>query len=235
MCYSNSSTSSNLQLGKLYQKKINDLPEFEPVYHINAFNFPNWRIISNEENIQLMHWGLVPHWFNGTNPETIASKTLNARIETIHEKASFKTLINRNRCIIPSSGFFEYQHLGSEKIPFYIKPTHDEVFSMAGLYDEWVDRSTGALKRSFTIITTEANELMAKIHNTKRRMPLMLSLTDVTAYLNPQHDLRQFSPIPHEEMNAFKIDKRIIQSPLSNVPDVQQAIVDNIGIQTQLF
>ena len=63
----------------------------------------------------------------------------------------------------------------------------------------------------------------------------MLSLTDVTAYLNPQHDLRQFSSIPHEEMNAFKIDKRIIQSPLSNVPEVQQAIVDNIGIQTQLF
>jgi putative SOS response-associated peptidase YedK len=182
-----------------------------------------------------MHWGLVPHWFNGNNPETIASKTLNARIETIHEKASFKTLINRNRCIIPSSGFFEYQHQGREKIPFCIKPTNDEVFSMAGLFDEWLDRTTGELSRSFTIITTEANELMAKIHNTKQRMPLILSITDVTAYLNPQNDISQFSPIPQEEMNAFKIDKRIIQSPFSNVPDVQQAVVDNIGIQTRLF
>jgi putative SOS response-associated peptidase YedK len=122
MCYSNSSTSSNETLGKFYQREIVTLPSAEPTYYANGFTFPSWRIITHEPQIKRMQWGLIPSWYSGVSPIDIAIKTLNARIETLSEKASFKRLVSTQRCIVPSSGFFEFQHKGAEKIPYFIYP-----------------------------------------------------------------------------------------------------------------
>ena len=119
MCYSNSSTSSNETLGKFYQREIVTLPTAEPTFYANGFTFPSWRIITHEPQIKRMQWGLIPGWYRGESPMNIASKTLNARVETLSERASFKRLISTNRCIVPSSGFFEFQHKGKEKIPYF--------------------------------------------------------------------------------------------------------------------
>jgi len=235
MCYSNSSTSSNVQLGQIYNRKIDQLPDYQPVFYANGFNFPLWRIITHELEIQEMQWGLIPNWYKGTDPKEIRTKTLNARIETLQEKASFKSLINRNRCIIPSTGFFEFQHQGKEKIPYFIHPVHSSVFSMAGLFDEWLDQQTGEIIRSFSIITMAANAFMAKIHNSKQRMPLILNINDVEAYLRAKNPITAFFPIDEKEMTGHKVDKNRLLSSSSNIPEVQQAIVDNIGIQTRLF
>jgi putative SOS response-associated peptidase YedK len=235
MCYSNSSTSSNETLGKIYSKKIDELPQQEPCFFASGFTHPEWRIVTKAPSICLMKWGLIPHWYQGMQPNEIANKTLNARVETLHEKVSFKKLVNSNRCIIPSNGFYEFQHQGSNKIPYFIYPTRDEIFSMAGLYDEWVNQSTGELMRTFTIITTEANELMAEIHNQKKRMPLLLDANSMNDYLAGITEIPSIPVFKSTELSAHKVDNRLIFSNNPNTALVQHPFVDNIENQTRLF
>ena len=235
MCYSNSSTSSNETLGKIYSKKIDELPPQKPCFYANGFTHPTWRIITKAPSISLMKWGLIPHWFQGMLPNEIANKTLNARVETLHEKASFSKLTKTNRCIIPSNGFFEFQHHGSNKTPYFIYPTKDHIFSMAGLYDEWINRSTGELVQTFTIITTEANELMAEIHNQKKRMPLLLDANLIDDFLTGTKEIASIPALNTTELNAHIVDKGLIFSNNPNTPLVQQPFVNNIENQTRLF
>jgi putative SOS response-associated peptidase YedK len=235
MCYSNSSTSSNETLGKIYNKKIEELPQREPCFLASGFTHPEWRIVTKDPSIRLMKWGLIPHWYQGIQPNEIANKTLNARVETLHEKVSFKKLVNSNRCIIPSNGFFEFQHQGSNKIPYFIYPTRDEIFSMAGLYDEWVDQSTGEFTRTFSIITTEANELMAEIHNQKKRMPLLLDANYTNDFLAGTIEITSIPVFKSTELSAHKVDNRLIFSNNPNTALVQHPFVDNIENQTRLF
>ena len=232
MCYSNSSTSSNETLGKFYQREIGTLPSAEPSYYANGFTFPSWSIITLEPQIKRMQWGLIPSWFRGESTINIASKTLNARVETLSEQASFKELISTNRCIVPSSGFFEFQHKGKEKIPYFIYPIDTPLFSMAGLYDEWLNRETGEIIQSFTIITTIANPLMEVIHNHKKRMPLILDQSQIQPFLHGEDNIKGYSSRSYEAMQAHKVDKHILFSQTANIPAVQHPIVDNIGQQT---
>lgn len=236
MCYSNSSSSKNVELSKKYKKKVNaDLSE-EPVFYASGFSFPNWRIVTKEDEIKSMHWGLIPHWFKDADPNKIAAMTLNAQAETVHEKASFRSVVGKKNCIIPSSGFFEWRTEGKEKIPYFLKPAFDPVFSMAGIYDEWVDRTTGEILRTFSILTCPANEVMAHIHNTKKRMPVLLSEEDLDPWLDGALDTRKLIiPSPSEWIQPVQISKKIILSDHANTLDVQKEVASQIGFQGSLF
>jgi putative SOS response-associated peptidase YedK len=236
MCYSNSSTSSNLELSKRFEKKTNLLVDYKPIYYNNAFLFPEWRIITSETEIQNMQWGLIPHWYKGTNWKEMASKTANARIETAHEKISFKFLLSKQRCIIPSNGFFEWQHVGKLKRPYFIYPTQESIFSMAGIYDEWTDLSTGEIKKSFSIITTEANELLAEIHNMKKRMPLILNKQNEASWLNGEATLNDFNlTFDASKMGHHSVNTKLLLPENTHLSIVQQKYVDNNDIQVSLF
>jgi len=103
--------------------------------------------------------------------------TLNARIETLDKKPSFKNIVN-NRCLIIVNGFYEWQHVGSSKIKYEIG-FNNELFALAGLYDHWADTKT------YTVVTTEAQGVMKEIHNTKLRMPFALySQNEMSAWLH---------------------------------------------------
>lgn len=107
---------------------------------------------------------------------SIRKHTLNARIETIHEKPSFRAYV-RNRCIIPAEAFYEFQWLdskGKQKRKFKLHFDHLPLFTFAGLWSTWTNPETAELIHSFTILTKEATGLMAEIHNSKKRMPLIL-------------------------------------------------------------
>ena len=132
MCYSNSSTSTNVQLAAKYVKKIPFNLTENQVFFASGFTFPVWRIITKNDEIIPMQWGLIPNWFQDSDFQKIASMTLNAKVETAEEKPSFKKLVGSKHCIVPSSGFFEWQHQGKEKIPYFIYPANG-IFSMAGL------------------------------------------------------------------------------------------------------
>lgn len=119
--------------------------------------------------IQLLNWGLVPAW---SRDPAAGPKPINARAETLAEKPSFRQLLGRRRCLVLADSFFEWQATPAGKVPHRILLRDEQPFAFAGLWDEWLDRSTGELHPTFTIITTESNALMASIHN---RMPVILS------------------------------------------------------------
>jgi putative SOS response-associated peptidase YedK len=222
MCYSNSSTSKNIDLAKRYKKAIDSIPEKQPTYFASAFTFPIWRIITKENDIKLMRWGLVPAWFRGVNEFEMAKTTFNARIETLSEKASFKSLIKRSRCIVSSTGFFEWKHENKQKIPHFIYPTNDSVLSLAGLYDSWMNPNSNEILNSFTIITSEANDFMAEIHNSKKRMPLILNANDEESWLNGEDEIKDFQLNSKPNLDAFPVDSKILISPEPNVLEAQR-------------
>lgn len=235
MCYSNSLSSNVLQLESIYRKGTAHLKDFSPIFVQSGFTFPIWPIITAETNFIPMHWGLVPSWFRGTEPMEMARKTLNARVETLNDKASFKHLVQHQRCIIPSTGFFENQTIETHKKPFFIFPKNGVFFHMAGLYDLWTDVATRQTYHSFTVITTEANAMMADIHNTKKRMPLMLPEEQLDSFLQGKESIGSYAPLSEEQMSCHPINKRIFTSSDNNVPSVQHRVEDNIGRQGLLF
>ncbi|MCF8415346.1 MAG: SOS response-associated peptidase [Crocinitomicaceae bacterium] len=236
MCYSNSSTSSNVQLAERYKKQVLNNLQAGPVFYAQGFTFPNWRIITADAEIQSMKWGLIPSWFKGVDSNEIASMTLNAKIETAHDKASFKHLIDSKRCIIPSTGFFEWKTIGKEKVPYFIYPNDDSVFSMAGIYDTWVHPSSGSIQNTFSMLTCTANPLMAEIHNTKKRMPVILSKDQEENWLqgNLNSEILEL-PFPDKFISAHQISKKIINNKQANVPEVLLPFENQVFVQGILF
>jgi len=153
------------------------LYDFDFNYFYRAFSNPLIPVIAQEDSsrVQLMQWGLIPAWSRDRKEaERIRKGTYNARSETLHEKPSFKEPLNRGRCLIIAGGFFEWQHINQVKIPWYISLDQGRAFAFAGLCDTWRDPLSGEISKSCSLITTKANPLMEKIHNTKKRMPVIL-------------------------------------------------------------
>lgn len=135
--------------------------------------------------IEPMRWGLVPVWAKDVN---IGYKMINARAESLFERPVWLAALKHNRCLIPASGFYEWNLLTDlkQKQPWFIKPKDQELFAFAGLYA----RNTSALGSelwSYSIITTEPNKEMASLHN---RMPVILQPADEAAWLEPSLDDR---------------------------------------------
>jgi putative SOS response-associated peptidase YedK len=180
-------------------------------------------IHKEKKELVLMKWGLVPHWVSDVNK---ARPSINARAETLNEKTSFKDLLKNNRCLVPASGFFEWKKEGSKRIPFYLHLPKCPLFAFAGLYDYQVDPQ-GNLFGSYTIITVEPNDLIAKIHD---RMPSILlpDLEDRWLSKNPldETDLKELLvPFPPEDISMYPVsslvnspdadDKRVIRPMIS--------------------
>lgn len=165
MCFYSKQTKEALKLEKRFKAKVVQLELFAKSNLFNGFEHPETPVITNEDlsQIQMIHWGLLPHWADESFNK---SQTLNAKIETLHQKPSFKNII-QNRCIIIVDGFYEWQHLGKQKIKYEIG-FNNELFALAGLYDEHDGY------KSYTVVTTEAQGIMREIHNTKLRMPFAL-------------------------------------------------------------
>ena len=185
MCFHSKQTKSAQEVENRFNAKIERTELFQSIEDNNGFNFPKNPIITNEKPniIQHYNWGLIPSW---AIDDDIKKLTLNARIETINEKPSFKNSINK-RCLVIANGFYEWQWLdskGKNKIKYEIGIGNDELFAFAGLYSQWINTITGEIKDTYTIVTTQANELMAEIHNTKKRMPIILKPEDEEKWLN---------------------------------------------------
>jgi len=176
MCYQTKITKKKEKLEEHFKAKLLDLDDFIPKTIFKAFDFPKTPVITNEkpEQIQLYQWGLIPNW---ADMDWNRNYTLNARIETLDQKGSFKDITN-NRCLIIVNGFYEWQHINNSKIKYEIG-FQDSLFALAGLYDQNENTKT------YTIVTTKAKGIMSKIHNTKLRMPFALqSKNEMDSWLN---------------------------------------------------
>jgi putative SOS response-associated peptidase YedK len=127
-------------------------------------------VLDGEHNeLELMEWGFIPHW---SKKQHTGYSMINARIETLLEKPTYKHPFKTHRCIIPASGFYEWQKTESGKQPYYITRSNQPILGFAGLYDIWEDKEHGGkIIKSYTIITTKACGIMTQIHD---RMPVVL-------------------------------------------------------------
>lgn len=158
--------------------------------------------------VVLLRWGLVPASAKGP---AIGAKLINARGETVDERPAFRDAFKRRRCLVPMQGFYEWQKAGGGRIPHYIRLLNAEIFAAAGLYEIWPGKDGAAPIESFTIITTEANEMVGKLHD---RMPVILAERDHAAWLDPKNDegnavKKLLCPYPAEEMRAYPITARV--------------------------
>ncbi len=202
---------------------------FEPVHHVSGFTFPLMPVVLSAPapEIRLFRWGLIPSWTSGTEQAgKIRSMTLNARSESAFEKPSFRKPILSRRCLVPADGFFEWQEKDNRKIPWFIRVKNQELFSFAGLWDAWED-SPGQTVYTYSILTTEANPMMAEIHNTKKRMPLILSPEDESRWIDRNtaaEEIRKLMmPFPMEEMESWTIGRLITtRGANTNTPEVKR-------------
>lgn len=201
---------------------------WQPMYHADGFAFPAMPVITQEEpgKINLFHWGLIPHWVKTrTAASQLRMQTLNARSESIFEKPSFRSSIHHQRCLVIANGFFEWMDFQKKKYPHYVYLDDHALFCFAGIYSHWTDKETGEHLSSFSIITTDANPMMSRIHNLKQRMPVILNSNQYKEWLQPdlpREEIEKFlRPFPDQGMQNHTISKLITsRSQSSNVPEV---------------
>lgn len=232
MCFHNSQTKKALELKNRYKVLVDQIMEYPELYHENGFNHLPRPVITAEhpDAFELYRWGLIPFWTKtATDAAKIQNQTLNAVSETVFEKPSFRHSIASRRCIIPSTGFFEWMHIGKTTYPHFIRLKSETIFSMAGIYEHWTDKETGQVYRTYAILTCPANPLMEKIHNQKKRMPVILPREIekewLNANLNKQELIDFFKPYPEEDMEAFTISRMITKRGVNtNVPEIMNPI-----------
>jgi putative SOS response-associated peptidase YedK len=151
-------------------------------------------------------WGLVPHW---ARDPSIGQKLANARGESLDRKPAFRDAFRHWRCLVPASGYYEWQSAGRTKQPWYMQPRDAPLFALAGLRAVW--QSAHGTVHTVSLITTTPNSLTARIHD---RMPLLLAPEDHAAWLDPANgDLASLKglirPYPVERMTARAVDARV--------------------------
>jgi putative SOS response-associated peptidase YedK len=188
----------------------------------NAAPTQNLPVKTNSEPhvINFYRWGLVPFW---AKDESIGSKLINARAETVSIKPSFKNSLKSRRCLVISDGFFEWKKMAGLKQPYRVTLKNEDLYAYAGLWDIWKDTQGNAVN-SFTIITTDANELVSELHN---RMPVILNREDEALWLDNHAEtgdlLNLLKPFPSELMTKFPVST-LVNSPLNNSPDIIKRI-----------
>ncbi|MFL5766089.1 MAG: SOS response-associated peptidase [Bacteroidia bacterium] len=222
MCYKKNQQATAEELEKRYKATLFH-EEYKQFHNLSGFNptvlpiaeYPKLPVLTaeNQEEFTFMQWGLLPFWTPQDKAKTFAINNLNAKAETLLEKKSFAPSVKSKRCIIPVTGFFESREVNKINYPYFIHLKNEKIFSLAGIYDSWKDPESGKSILSYSVITCEANPLMAKIHNKKLRMPVILSATLERSWIAPEISNEEIAhllrPLDDSLMEANTIDKKI--------------------------
>src|SRR4029077_1941175 len=154
-------------------------------------------------------WGLVPAWWSKPLKE-LKLATFNARAETVTTKPFFREAFKRKRCLIPVSGYYEWQDTPGGKQPWYFTPRDGSpALTVAGLWDEWTDRGTGQPLKSCTMIITEPNDFVAEVHD---RMPVLLTEKHFDPWLSGEAGVELLKPAPNDLLQKWPVSKRVNSS-----------------------
>lgn len=203
MCFFSKQSKDAITVEKRFNAAIDQKDLFAPREFINGFTFPLTPVITNESPSRISHlqWGLIPFW---AKDDSIKKYTLNAKIETIRKKPAFRSSVNK-RCLVIADGFYEWKWLdakGKKKQKYLVTRPGNELFAFAGIWSEWTREETGEIIRSYSILTTGANELMSEIHNSKKRMPVVLTPEFETGWLTGE---------PVERFNTIDPDLNAVE------------------------
>ena len=184
---------------------------FAPSYNVCPQSFqPVVRLEpeSGERELTVMRWGLVPFWARDAK---IGFSTINAKAETVPTGPSFREAWRRRRCLVPAEWFYEWQKVDEKnKQPYAIAMKDDSMFAFGGLWERWKDKATGKELQTYTVITTDPNELLEPIHN---RMPVIVARKDYERWMasaDPaQLPVDLLKPYPAEEMKVWKVSSAV--------------------------
>lgn len=231
MCYYKQDTALQHELEVYYEAAFHAI--YTPHFFENGFDFKPGPVIAQArpKEFQFFSWGLVPWWTKSREEANqIRVRTLNCISEESFEKSAFRDSIRERRCLIPCTGFFEWRWFkgGKEKYPYFIRLSDQTLFSLAGVTSEWNDKSTGETLHTYSVLTTRANPLMEKIHNSKKRMPVILPREYEKDWLNPDLTkddiLALCEPVPDTRMDGYTISKMLTDRKVDNkdVPAVMK-------------
>ncbi len=209
-----------------------------PIHHATGFQHPRLFIYTDKAPYEptVATWGLVPHWVKDRiQQKKIWNNTLNARGETIFEKPAFRTAATNYRCIIYVDGFYEHHHFKGKTYPYFIHKKDGNPIVFAGLWSQWNDPDTGEQLCTFSIVTTEANPMIAKIHNNPKlqgpRMPLILPEGIENKWLIPIEDDVDIKAIqelihsyPDEELETYTVNRLRGKEYKGNIPEICQKV-----------
>ena len=177
-----------------------------PFQEVKVTNFaPTMEMpIIIENQVVNMKWGLIPSW---SQNKSFANNLINARCETLLEKPSFKNLVNTQRCIVPSNGFYEWDPVS--KLPYFVKPADSSLMNFCGLHTLWMDENRRPVN-TFTIITTKSNQVMSEIPH---RMPVILEQGSENRWLSRSNNFTAvqslIKPIGDSSISIIAIEKVI--------------------------
>lgn len=212
---------------ELYARYINERAKRNPLGLKPNYNLaptqlsPVVLVKDGDRSISLFRWGLIPFWAKDLKSASKYS-LINARGEEIAEKRSYKDAFQKRRCIVPLSGFFEWQRVSpKDKTPFAIHLKNAPIMSVAGVWEQWKSDTTGEIVDSFSIVTTDANSFMSRIHD---RMPVILPPEKEAEWLDPENRdvpklLELLRPSADDALDAYRISTAV-NSPRNNAPAV---------------
>jgi len=224
-----------MELAHRYGRKTDILEIVQEIldeqYKITAFTHPDCAIITSSESIQIAKWGLIPEWIKSEEEaKKIRKVTLNARSETVFNLPSFRIPIVKKRCLVPSTGYFEFHHEGKNVLPYYIFLKEEDIFSIGGVSETWLNPVTKETLQTFSVLTVPANELCAKIHNggkTPFRMPLIINKEDEERWLDNSLQTDEVSrfliPYDSRKMDAYPISKDFIKKSPNDASIIERA------------
>ena len=199
-------------------------------WHVSGFEHPELPIITVADGVyrmEPMRWGLIPRWCKDM-PTALKmwNQCLNARSETMFDKPAFRAASGKGRAVVVVDSFFEHHHFAGKVYPFNVRRTDGEPMLIAALAEEWTDRDTGEVLHTFAIVTTEANTMMAAIHNNPKlegpRMPLILEgdTLDLWMDANAQKEevLHICRPLATEALTAYPVRSLRGKAAVGNDP-----------------
>lgn len=197
---------------------------YAPSYNIAPTHSSPILMNTNDTNIiKMMQWGLVPHW---STRKSIGSKIINARIESLSEKLSFKNLLYTNRCVVVADGYYEWNH----NQPYYIFDKSRNILPMAGLWSFW-ESSSSEIVYTYTIITTTAQKSISHIHH---RMPVILNKKNINQWINckiyNKRSIEQYL-IPYKKNLSFHPVSTMVNSTNNNNRECIEKINDPQTLQ----
>lgn len=233
MCARYSLAATPEQLEQLFEVEVPQ--EYVPTYNIApTLTAPVVKAGESGREMRLYRWGLIPSW---ANDASVGQRLINARADTAPEKSAFKAAFARRRCLVPATSFFEWREECPEeqslfpmdppakaakpvKQPYLFRLAEGDVFAMAGLWEFW-RTPEGEAMPSYTVLTTEPNEMVADYHD---RMPVILSPDRYDAWLDPELPMAQalaeiLPPFPAEQMRSYPVS-RLVGNPRNETPEL---------------
>lgn len=214
-----------------------EMNNYQHYYVANGFD-PKYMPVTIDKEPRIVGnaiWGLVPHWVDtSAQAKEIVKSTLNARNDKIFERPSYKNYIGSQRCLVWASGFYEHRwndpdKKTSKKTPYFIYRKDKQPLSFGGVYSFWERPDNGQILKTFSIITTEANELMADIHNSKKRMPFIVDEALRATWLgdlSKEEIATMMQPYTEGLLTAHTISKDITSRGVDpNVASIQDEVI----------